>query len=68
MNVTKLNEFLKKKGISKQDVAKVLNKDKTTVYRKLERETNSFSVEEAMVLKQAFNIPNKEFKDIFFSQ
>lgn len=67
MNVSKLNEFLDKKGITKDDLANVLHKDKATIYRKLKRKENIFSVEEAMTLKKSFNIPNKDFKDIFFT-
>jgi IS30 family transposase len=52
---------------SKDQVAKLLEIDKSTLYRKLKRNGRSFSVEEAKKIAKGLPLTNQEALFIFFN-
>lgn len=68
MRVELLNEKIKEAGINKQTLAKQLDIDEATLYRKLKRNGESFTVKEVNKMIQTLQISNIEAANIFFNE
>lgn len=68
VNVKKLRGKMMEHGISVEELASIMNIDKATLYRRLERNGESFTIKEADVITKALNLNADEASAIFFSQ
>lgn len=59
-----LDEEMKKKFVSYEEMAKVIGRDLTTFYRKMNGE-NKFNVEEVNAIRNKLNLSNKKTIEIF---
>lgn len=66
MKVDELKLALQKRNISVEQLADILNIDKSSVYRKFNRRNKSFTVEEASKIVQALHLSKKDANSIFF--
>ena len=53
-------------GINVDELAKIIGKDRSTLYRKLNSEGEDFTVKEAKTIANALNLNSKEATAIFF--
>lgn len=65
MNVLKLKAKIVENEIKRDDIAKALNKDNSTITRKMQR--GDFTVEEATKLRNLLNLSLQDACDIFLS-
>ena len=65
MNVELLKQSMAEKGVSGTEIAKAIGKNKATFYRKLKRESGSFTVEEAAKITEALKLSKKQAVAIF---
>lgn len=69
MDSNKLKGLIIANGLKIQDVAKILNINKSTFSNKMyERNNQQFTQKEMMKIKERFNLSSEEFIDIFFSK
>lgn len=66
MNATKLKEKINEKGLSVTEFANIINKDRSSVYRKLSNPPK-ITIGEAMLIKEALGMTKEEASDIFLS-
>ena len=65
MNVSKLKAKIVEKNLRAVDIAKMLNVDISTYYRKLQG-LAKFNIEEASMLKTKLGLSDEEASEIFF--
>lgn len=68
MNITKFEDVLREKKISKDDIAKILGKDRATIYRRFAKNGESFTVSEASKLASVLNLSADVANTIFFGE
>ena len=68
VNVNKLKGKIVEKNMSVEEVAKRVNIDRATFYRKLAQNGESFSISEADAIVKALDLDGLEASAIFFSQ
>ena len=68
VNVNKLKGKIVEKNMSVEEVAKRVNIDRATFYRKLAQNGESFSIREADAIVKALGLDGLEASAIFFSQ
>ena len=68
VNVKKLRGKMMEHGISVEELASIMNIDRSTLYRRLERDGESFTIKEADAITKALNLNADEASAIFFSQ
>lgn len=68
VNVNKLKGKIVEKNMSVEEVAKRVNIDRATFYRKLAQNGESFSIREADAIVKALDLDGLEASAIFFSQ
>ena len=68
VNVSKLKGKIVEKNMSVEEVAKRVNIDRATFYRKLAQNGESFSIREADAIVKALDLDGLEASAIFFSQ
>lgn len=69
MDSNKLKGLIISNGLKIQDVAKILDINKSTFSNKMyERNNQQFTQKEMMKIKERFNLSSEEFIDIFFSK
>ncbi|KLR75303.1 hypothetical protein ABH20_01020 [Geobacillus sp. T6] len=61
LNLEKIKELRKRKGLSQDDVAKMLGFKSVYPYHRKESGQQSFTAEELMMLSQIYNVPYKDF-------
>lgn len=66
MNALKFQQVLDKRGLKKEDLAKIINKDRATIYRRFANKGDNFTVEEAQNIKEALDLTDEEANSIFF--
>ena len=67
MNVEALKKCIRNRQKSIDSVARDMGVNRSTIYRKLQRQGESFTVEEVKKLTESLNLTEKEATDIFFS-
>lgn len=68
VNVKKLRGKMVEHGISVEELASIMNIDRATLYRRLEKDGESFTIKEADSIAKALNLSADEANSIFFSQ
>jgi len=66
-NVNKLKGRIVENNIAIPDLAKMINVDKATLYRKLSNNCATFTIREANALVSALNLSSEDAVAIFFS-
>lgn len=66
MNALKFQQVLDKRGLKKEDLAKIIDKDRATIYRRFANKSDTFTVEEAQKIKEALDLTDEEAISIFF--
>ena len=66
MDAYLLDYEMKKKGVSKNDLAKRLGIDRATLYRKIKGDTE-FKLNEIRNIKEYLQLPNDVIDSIFFN-
>lgn len=66
MNALKFQQVLDKRGLKKEDLAKIIDKDRATIYRRFTNKGDNFTVEEAQKIKEALDLTDEEAISIFF--
>lgn len=66
MNTELLKAKMKESGKSVAAVAKDINVDESTFYRKLQKNGETFTVAQAAIIKDALSLSAKEAFDIFY--
>lgn len=66
-NADKLKATLKEKGMSIEEVSKLIGIDKSTFYRKLASDGATFTIGEVDKMSQALSLTVEEINSIFFS-
>lgn len=66
-NADKLKATLKEKGMSVEEVSKLIGIDKSTFYRKLASDGATFTVGEVDKMSKALSLTVEEINAIFFS-
>ncbi|MBY6276798.1 MAG: transcriptional regulator [Symbiobacterium thermophilum] len=61
VNLNKIKELRKEKGLSQEDVAKMLGFKTVYPYHRKEGGQQSFTAEELMTLSQIYNVPYEKF-------
>lgn len=66
-NIEKLRDIMSKKSISVNELAKRINVDASTIYRKLQSDGEKFTIGEANQIVEALNLSETEAMSIFFA-
>lgn len=66
-NADKLKATLKEKGMSVEEVSKLIGIDKSTLYRKLASDGATFTIGEVDKMSKALSLTVEEINAIFFS-
>ena len=66
MNALKFQQVLDKRGLKKEDLAKIVDKDRATIYRRFANKGDNFTVEEVQKIKEALDLTDEETISIFF--
>lgn len=64
---SKLKGRIKEKGFTQEDIAKNINKDKSTVSLKLNNQS-AFMQDEMMIIINLLDIPGEQIKEYFFTE
>ena len=67
VNIRKLKAKLVEKDISIIELANVLGIDKSTVYRKLNKSEENFTVKDVEKISKALSLTYDDINDIFFT-
>lgn len=67
MNIRKLKAKLVERDVSIAALASILNVDKSTVYRKLNKSGESFTVSDVDKIAKALSLTYKDINEIFFT-
>ena len=67
VNIRKLRAKLVEKGISVIELASIIGIDKSTVYRKLNKSGESFTVSDVEKIAKALSLTCEDINDIFFA-
>lgn len=67
MNIIKFENILREKNVTKDDIAKVLGKDRATVYRRLAKNGEAFTVADVSKLATFLKLSLEEANSIFFA-
>ena len=68
VNVNKLKGKIVEKGYSVEKLAKEIGVDKTTIYRKINNNGETFTIDEADRIVNVLSLNAEEAQSIFFSQ
>lgn len=68
VNVQKLRGKMMECGITVEELADIMGMDRATLYRRLERKGENFTIKEADIIAKALNLDVEEANAIFFSQ
>ncbi|MFA9376202.1 MAG: helix-turn-helix domain-containing protein [Lachnotalea sp.] len=68
VNVNKLKGKIVENGLSISDLAEKMGVDKTTLYRKISGNGESFSIKDVNLIAQVLKLNIYEINNIFFSQ
>ncbi len=67
VNIDMLRNKVKEKGMNIEGLAEAIEIDKSTLYRKLQRKGELFSIREANLIVQKLGLNRNEAIDIFFN-
>ena len=62
----KLLGKIREKALTQKDVAERIGIDESTFYRKLKKDGQTFTIEEAYKISEVLDLTNQESIDIFF--
>ena len=68
VNVALLQEAMRSRSITVDQAAEKLGVDRTTFYRRINRNGSRFTVEEVSKLSALLNLDAKTLQEIFFSE
>lgn len=68
VDVNKLKGRIVECGLNVGDLANLIGKDRSTLYRRMSSKGKSFTIEEADLISKALNLTYSEVNAIFFSQ
>lgn len=68
VNISLLEDKMRIKNVSKEQLAAAINIDKSTLYRKFAAGGEKFTIEEAKNITKALVLSSDEATEIFFSQ
>jgi Helix-turn-helix. len=68
VNVNKLKGKIVECGLSIEELAKRIGKDRATLYRRLNSDGKDFTIEEADLIAKTLNLTYSEVNAIFFNQ
>ncbi|KZR60427.1 helix-turn-helix domain-containing protein [Pseudobacillus badius] len=68
VNVNKLKGKIVEKGLTIGLLAKKIGVDRSTLYRKISNNGESFTIKDANLICQALDLTPREATDIFFTQ
>lgn len=68
VNVIRLKDALERCSISYEDAARAIGVDRSTFYRRVQREGAKFTVEEVAKLSDILKLTPTEMQDIFFDR
>ena len=68
MRTELLEKIMITKGITKEMLAKVIDINPSTLYRKLAKNGEGFTVKEAMEIKKFLDLSNEDAATIFFNE
>ncbi len=66
-NIDKLRDIMSKKSVSVNELAKKINIDASTIYRKLQSDGEKFTIGEANQIVEALELSETEAMSIFFA-
>lgn len=66
MNVNKLKGKIVENGLNVESVSKSIGLDRSTFYRKLNSQGETFTVREVNLLRETLNLTKEEAMSIFF--
>lgn len=66
MNTNKLKAKIIEKGLNVTEFASIINKDRSSLYRKLSN-PQKITIGEAMLIKEALEMTNEEASEIFLN-
>lgn len=66
VNVKKLRGKMVECGINMEQMANAIGVDKSTIYRKMNKEGNNISIKEASIMAKKLGLSYAEVNDIFF--
>ena len=67
VNIRKLKAKLVEKDISIIQLANIIGIDKSTVYKKLNKSGENFTVKDVERISKALSLPYEDINDIFFT-
>lgn len=67
VNINKLRGKMVERGVSMEQMAKAINVDKSTMYRKMNEEGKNISIKEATIIAEKLGLSYTEVNDIFFN-
>ena len=68
MNLVKFETVLQEKKVTKADLAKLLKKDRATIYRRFAKGGESFTVSEVSKISHFLELTSDETNSIFFDE
>ncbi|MGN0422827.1 MAG: helix-turn-helix domain-containing protein [Lachnospiraceae bacterium] len=68
VNVKKLRGKMVEHGISVEELAVAMKIDRATLYRRLEKDGESFTIKEADIIVRTLKLSSSEATSIFFNQ
>jgi predicted transcriptional regulator len=68
VKINKLKGKMVEKGMNVESLSKALNIDKSTLYRKLSENGETFLIKEANLIAEVLSLTYEEASDIFFSK
>lgn len=68
VNINKLRGKIVERGITIEQLANQIGVDRSTLYRKMNNEGESFTIKEANMICKALKLTGQEATAIFFSQ
>lgn len=66
MDVDALLKKMNEEGMNKESLAKAISIDRATIYRKLAKNGEPFTIKEANEISKALNMSSEEATSIFF--
>lgn len=67
VNINKLRGKMVECGMNMEQMAEVIGVDKSTMYRKMNKNGNNISIKEASLMAQTLGLSYSEVNDIFFN-
>ena len=68
MNIDKMKEFMKERGLTAKDMARVINVNESTWFRKVNKNGDTVTVKEMNLIIDTLGMQKSEAAEIFFNE